>query len=201
MAIVNLPVLHSEQLWQNWLLQFDNKEKLRAYVTSLAEPLDDISATLNDMTYKRGVDTAVGAQLDGVGVIVGQPRYAEGAFVLPFFGYLGQPAVTGYDQARYRRLGESTEDINQSIGDTEYKTLIRWKIQANSSNGTIPDIIRALRAVFPQAVRIRVQEPGARKVHVIVVLNRQPNPIYQNNLLSFIPKLAGIKVTAEIQIQ
>lgn len=200
MAELSFSIKHTDVMWTNWLAQFVGKKKLEEYVKSFCVPFDTLETTLDDMTNKRGVDTAVGAQLDGVGVIVGQPRYVPGAFLLPFFGYLGQPSITGYDQARYRRMGESNEDANSYVGDPEYRTLIKWKIAVNSAGGTIPDIIRALRVVFPNAVRIIITEPATRHVDVTVRLDRQPNQVFANNLEMFIPVQAGVRVTARIEI-
>ena len=200
MSVLSFPYFHSQIVWANWLAQFEGKGQLEDFVKSIASPLDILSVALDDMTYKRGPATAEGIQLDGVGIIVGQPRAIQGAFLIPFFGYEGQPSVTGYDQARYRRLGESNEDVNSRLGDLEYRKLIMWKIAVNSASGTIPDIIRALRIIFPEATKIIVTSPAPRAVDVRVQVSRAPSPLAENNLLMFIPKAAGVRVTAQIEI-
>ena len=199
MSVLTFPAVHSDIYWQNWPAQYVGKQRLESYVTALASPLDLLDSTLEAMATQRGINTSYGAQLDGVGVIVGQPRYVSGAFVLPFFGYEHQTATTGYGQARYRRMGESTEDVSNTIGDPEFRTIIRWKVVANSSAGTIPDIINALRVIFPNAVRIKVSEPSPRLVNVVVQLRTTANPLFANNLESFIPKMAGVRVNAFIE--
>lgn len=198
MAALVFPVVHSQVAWNNWLAQFVGKKKLEYFVTSLCLPLDDIETALHDLEFKRGVFTSEGKQLDGVGDIVGQPRFVPGAFLLPFFGYEDQPAVTGYNQARYRRRGESNEDTTNVVGDNVYQQLINWKIIINSASGTIDDIIRAMRAIFPDAVSVVVTMPEPRHVDVAVTTLKPPSPIFENDVQRFVPKMAGHKVTASV---
>ena len=198
MAALIFPVVHSKIAWNNWLAQFVGKQKLEDFVISIFQPLDAIDLALRDLEFKRGVFTAEGKQLDGVGEIVGQPRYVPGAFLLPFFGYEDQPAVTGYNQARYRRRGESNEDSTNVVGDNVYEQLINWKIIMNSAAGTIDDVIRAMRAIFPDAVSVVVSMPEPRHVDVVVTTPKAPSPIFADDVQRFVPKMAGHKVTASV---
>lgn len=158
--------------------------------------MEGIEAALYQLQESRGVDSSEGVQIDGVGDIVGQSRYVPGAFLIPFFGYEEQRATTGYNQARYRRIGESNEDEAGQMTDADYKLLIKWKIVVNSSHGTIPDVIKAMRALFPNAVKVKVTEPGTRRINVEVITSTPPNPIFAMNLQVFVPKMGGIRVTA-----
>ncbi|ALH46227.1 putative structural component [Pseudomonas phage POR1] len=196
MAAITFNAKHVDTLWNNWHNQFNTKPKLEAFFKGLAKPMEGIEAAYAQMLQARGVDTAVGAQLDGVGNIVGQERYVPGAFLIPFFGYEEQRATTGYNQARYRRIGESNEDESGKMTDADYALLIKWKIVVNSSNGTIPDVIKAMRALFPNAVKVKVTEPGVRQMNVEVITPTTPNPIFATNLEAFVPKMGGIRVTA-----
>lgn len=54
--------------------QFNNSPKLRAVVAALVAEFTNIENTLDLMKSERWIDTAVGAQLDGCGYIVGEPR-------------------------------------------------------------------------------------------------------------------------------
>ncbi|NEM19297.1 DUF2612 domain-containing protein, partial [Escherichia coli] len=130
--------------------------------------------------------------------IVGQPRYLAGAFLLPFFGYIEQPATTGYDQARYRRMGESNENAANLISDAAYQKLINWKIIENTSSGTVEDVIRAMRAIFPNAAKVKVTCPAPRKLNVEVITNGTPDEMFVRNVLTFIPRIAGHTVTASV---
>lgn len=196
MPAISLTAKHVDILWQNWHNQFNSKPKLEAFFKGLAKPMEGIEECLRQMQDLRGVNDSQGVQLDGVGDIVGQNRYVPGAFLIPFFGYEEQRATTGYNQARYRRIGESNEDETGQMTDADYKLLIKWKIVVNSSHGTIPDVIRAMRALFPNATKVKVTEPGTRRLHVEVITSTIPNPIFAMNLQAFVPKMGGIRVTA-----
>lgn len=54
--------------------QFDNSPKLRALLAAIVGPLHTIESDADDLREKRWIDTAQGAQLDGLGAIVGEPR-------------------------------------------------------------------------------------------------------------------------------
>jgi hypothetical protein len=199
MANLKYPVVHSAIGWHNWPAQFVGKRRLEAFVLAVQKPLDDLDTVLSDMQTKRGVTTSVGKQLDGVGEIVGQPRYVPGAFLLPFFGYKGQPAITGYNKARYRREGESNEDTTNVIGDAEYQRLINWKIIMNSAAGTTEDVISAMRALFPDALTVIVTNPAPRQTKVVVTTKNPVSPVFATDLESYVPKLAGHSVIAEVK--
>ena len=51
-----------------------DKPKLRDLLTVLVEPVQDVENAFTQILLERTVDTALGAQLDVVGAIVGQPR-------------------------------------------------------------------------------------------------------------------------------
>lgn len=201
MANLTYPVVHSAIGWAHWPAQFVGKRRLKAFVLAVQAPLDELDTVLSDMQTKRGVTSSVGKQLDGVGQIVGQPRYVPGAFLLPFFGYEGQRSITGYNKARYRREGESNEDTTNVIGDVAYQQLINWKIVMNSAAGTTEDVIAAMRALFPDAVSVIVTSPAPRQIKVVVTTKGIPSPIFSIDLESYVPKMAGHSVIAEVKQQ
>lgn len=54
--------------------QFSESYRLRSLVTAMVQPLQDALATIEQLRTERWPSTAIGAQLDGVGHIVGEPR-------------------------------------------------------------------------------------------------------------------------------
>lgn len=54
--------------------QFSDSPKLRGLVEAIVKPLGDIEVDADDLRNKRWIDTAVGAQLDGIGSIVLESR-------------------------------------------------------------------------------------------------------------------------------
>jgi hypothetical protein len=58
--------------------QFQDKPKLKAMMEAIVGPLDDVLADLDALKTQRWIDTAIGAQLDGCGSIVGETRKGRG---------------------------------------------------------------------------------------------------------------------------
>jgi hypothetical protein len=54
--------------------QFRGKPKVEALVTALMGPVQAVEDALYQLLTERGVDTAIGTQLDAIGKVVGQPR-------------------------------------------------------------------------------------------------------------------------------
>lgn len=78
-------------------MEGNNTEKL---VATLATPFQSIENTLQQLLTERSIDTAVGAQLDIIGKIVGQPR-------------------NGLDDETYRRYCRTRVAVNNSNGVIE----------------------------------------------------------------------------------
>lgn len=57
--------------------QFSESPKLRAMVSAMVQPLQDALADIEQLRTDRWPSTAIGAQLDGVGHIIGEPRYGR----------------------------------------------------------------------------------------------------------------------------
>jgi len=82
----------------NRLAQQYRKPKLEDLLRSLVKPAQAIENTLWDVISQRFLDDAIGAQLDMLGKLVGQPRL-------------------GYDDDNYRRLIRAKIIVNRSNGN------------------------------------------------------------------------------------
>lgn len=51
-----------------------DQPNLAAFLTAVVAPVQDIEDAMQQLLTERSIDTAVGAQLDDIGAIVGQPR-------------------------------------------------------------------------------------------------------------------------------
>ena len=116
---------------------------------------------------ERSLDTAVGAQLDLLGAIVGQGRMLVNVDIFEFFGFdavpnslgfgtLGDPSVGGifYD-ANNPRFG------NVELNDDLYRLLIKAKIAKNVTRATPEDIMRFANFVFSTEGSTIQDEGGA----------------------------------------
>ncbi len=54
--------------------QFKDKPKLAAFISALVDPIQDLENAMWQLLTERAISTAVGAQLNAIGLIVNQPR-------------------------------------------------------------------------------------------------------------------------------
>lgn len=184
---------HPGIAWGNWTAQFSDSPRLQSLVKALLQPSGGIQEVLEQLYNDRWLDTAIGAQLDGIGEIVGLSRVIDETIYIGFFGFNGQPAVQGFGKARMRRDHENPVSGSTTLRDTEYRKLLYWKIGMNNGHGTAPEIARAMRAIF-DATLVLVQDRGNAKVGIWMNTTPQSNPALLVNPLRWIPKLAGVGV-------
>lgn len=67
-------VSHCVEAKARLLFYFQGKPVLEAYLCEFVKPLDDLETAFFQLLEERGIETGVGAQLDGIGQIVGQAR-------------------------------------------------------------------------------------------------------------------------------
>jgi hypothetical protein len=183
---------HPAILWGNWPGQFDRSVKLSAVMRGLASPFGGLQAALLQLSTQRWLDTAVGAQLDGIGDILGRPRQITDVVAYRFFGFLGQPNIGGFGQYRLYSAGLATTGGTSTLDDDAYRLLLRWKILVDSAGGTAPQIAAACGVLF-QAGAIAVEDigPAAIKVHVTVTNSEN---VFLGNPLRWIAPAAGVSV-------
>jgi hypothetical protein len=77
--VANTPIkitTHSADALLRLLAQFEDKPSIRALVSALVGPVQNLEDTLYQLLSERGINSAVGAQLDLLGRIVGVARGA-----------------------------------------------------------------------------------------------------------------------------
>lgn len=81
-------------------VQFRNKPKIEAFLRALVQPVQEVENAFQQLLRERAIDTAIGAQLDAIGFIVGQTRQ-------------------GFGDDDYRRLVRARISTNKSRGNFE----------------------------------------------------------------------------------
>ncbi|HHE9086130.1 TPA: DUF2612 domain-containing protein [Haemophilus influenzae] len=188
-----------KQLGRERLLsQFNYSPNLNAFLSLLLLPHHEIQATLKQMLTERHIDTAIEKQLDGVGDIVGMPRPFARVNGDWYFGFSGQSKAKPFSRAPIRDLATQTNsrDFNYML-DEHYRRLIKWKVIANHSHGTLDDVIEACRAIF-LAERVSITEGQDADVHITItrMAKNRLDAVEQEPVL-WIPTAAGVKVTVE----
>lgn len=177
------------------LTQFRDKPNFNALFLSLLSPFSGLQSALSELVLSRHLDTAKGKQLDGIGDILGIQRpyaIADGIF---YFGFTGQSKALGFSQAVIRSESLSVGSKNyRYVSDATYIRLLRWKIIANNSHGTVEDIIKAAKAVF-KATKVQVEE-GHCSVMVTITRKREDISEAIDSIKErLIPASAGIFVS------
>lgn len=132
---------------------YRDKPKFRALIELYANIAQEIEDTAFDMLLLRDVETAVRAQLDVIGRIVGQSRQIADADPFLFFGYLDgvtpDASIGGFGDLgnpatgeRYRSIEEDTAG-DVELADPEYRLFIKARIIKNHTGGTLNEIIAA----------------------------------------------------------
>lgn len=139
---------------------FKDKPVFDHYLRLISEYSNAVQALYKSLGEERWIDTAVGAQLDILGNIVGQDRVLVGGDLVEFFGYLGalnarsygtlnDPSVGGY----YRGKNQPTSG-NFVLNDELYRIFIRAKIMKNTTRATPEDVIKFIRFVFQRVASV-----------------------------------------------
>lgn len=118
------------------------KPNFAATVAFSVQPFADIQ-TLN-LPLAFDLDSAIGVQLDAVGVRIGRSRQVPIPVQNPWFSF-DTPGL-GFDQGYWRGPFDGT--ALASLDDTTYRRLLRACILANNSNGTLAEIQACLSAYF-----------------------------------------------------
>ena len=118
---------------------------LLATVDLSVRPLVDGQNVLDTLVGLFDLDTAVGTQLDAVGVRVGRSRYLLQPISGAYFSY--DVAGLGWDEGYWRGEFDPTQGV-VALDDTTYRILLRATILANTWNGTIMGVAGALKLLF-----------------------------------------------------
>lgn len=143
-----------EDLRSKVTMSFEDAPVFDKFLQLLVGPSLELQEAARQLMQERSVDTAVGAQLDIIGNIVGQPRELIDADLLPYFGYLGNPASESYGDINNPGKGGYYWDYTKSLtgsvilGDEQYRLFIRAKILKNITRATPEDVIRFITFVF-----------------------------------------------------
>ena len=121
------------------------KPKFAATIATVVSPFADGQSFLNNLSQAFDLDTAIGVQLDSVGQWAGISRKIPIPVTQPWFSW--GIRSRGWGQAYWKGpdiLGTRLE----SLDDETYRRLIRAKIAANYSDGSVVQAQAALATYF-----------------------------------------------------
>ena len=148
--------------------QFKEKPVIDALVSAIGEQLNDVQRFYEDLRDRRGLQTSMGQQLDGVGDIVVLSRLEAGALAC----------------------------INESVyvlDDESYRRYLIFKVWKNTNNCTYHDVIKALRMFWPNPLYYR-EDPAEPATMVFETDMLSPEDDVPKLLNAPLIKAAGVGI-------
>lgn len=126
----------------SWL---STKQRLRDTVQTLTEPLSELQVFLYTLTAAFDLDSAVGVQLDAVGVRVNRTRYLPEPLEGVYFAW--DTSGLGWEEGTWQGPGDPDTGLVR-LDDDNYRLLLRAVIAANQWDSTVPGIAAILDILF-----------------------------------------------------
>lgn len=148
--------------------QFKEKPVIDALVSAIGEQLNDVRRFYEDLRDRRGLQTSMGQQLDGIGDIVVLSRLEAGALAC----------------------------INESVyvlDDESYRRYLIFKVWKNTNNCTYHDVIKALRMFWPKPLYYR-EDPSEPATMVFETDMLSPEDDVPKLLNAPLIKAAGVGI-------
>lgn len=149
--------------------QFQNSPKFLAYLTALLQMNQTVETLLQSMYELPDIDQMSGVNLDVIGRIVGISRVIPNAIELVYFGFDGFADQTIFGELGQNGIGSRLYDLGDpisestSLGDVEYRLLLKAKIMKNTSHATGEDIENVLSFVFGAPI-VNVDDFGGMNI-------------------------------------
>jgi len=171
--------------------QFKNSIKFQEFIEAFLAEYEELRISGLQLLNERYLNDAVGAQLDGIGEIVGLLRSEKPISAAGLFGFLGDPAALGFGDITDTEIGGNFWDGSPNtvlIGDNLYRLLIRAKIIENKTAMTVDDTLRLISFTFDGAL-VRYFQSAFLEPRYDIVKNLTP---FEEGLLNDFPVLIGI---------
>lgn len=151
------------------------KSNFMALVGLLANGVGDVTSLTQGIPQDFDLDSAVGVQLDTVGLWVGQSRVINGVITVGFFGFADTLGAKTFGELNNASAGGPFWDLGEQyttttvLGDALYRQFLYAKILRNQSNGTTAELEQALADIL--GVVVTIQDPGTQSLGVTALGN------------------------------
>lgn len=212
MSLVPFKVTNfNENLDELITTQFSDKDVFRRFLRLIKTECDVIIEEERALIQQRDIDSAIGAQLDIIGNIVGQERVVISGDLYPFFGYKDALAANSFGTVYNKTIGGNWWSLGTKIGgdvtlnDSQYRLLIKAKIIKNNASGLNEDYVKFGNFVLDANVNFENDSGGSSNTTVLI---GRRMTMFEKALLSYVfegvdynytysPKPLGVGVIAE----
>lgn len=181
--------------------QFKNKTVYDKYLQLLLSGKIELQNVIKDTMQLRSIDTAVGAQLDVIGEIVGRERGLVTSDIFYYFGFDGAPQGESFSSTTDPTVGGQWYSLNAPIGisrppsDDEYRLILKAKIIKNRTLARPEDVIDAYKFLFG-ASQVTIEElaPAEVRIGIGKILNNVERGLLFDlgGAGTLLPKPAGV---------
>lgn len=151
-------------------------EKYKEWIYVLTQPLDTARQRLIDLQNDFAIETAVGDQLDAIGVRVGISRTLPVKLTGVYFA-LDDVGGVGLDLGVWKGQFDP-DDGTTTLGDETYRAVIQSKVLMNQwdgQNGTLPDFLSRVFGYFDvDGKAIDLQD--LQNMHLAINLTQSTTP-------------------------
>jgi len=186
-----------EKMKARLLNQFSVSTQLKELLDIINNRFDDSDTVLEDLLFKRWIDTAEGVWLDALGVLIGIPRpfgEFEDIFEYKAIGDPDDPdhsfgTVGGGTGGRYTTLNGLPNSTPAT--DDVYRVYLKAKSAATEAGPTIPEIWAFINSAFGIDATLAVNTVGNIEVTIPTALTG----VERRLLVNLAPVAAGVSIT------
>lgn len=177
--------------------QHANKPKFMATVAGLLQPMVDIQSVFESMLTLFDLDTAIGVQLDQIGLWIGIGRRVSVPITNLYFSF--DITGLGFDQGIWFQDFDPSSDVVELDDDT-YRSLLRAKVLLNKWDGTKAQLYGVLDAMFRDSPGITISVVDNMDMSMSITLGgTQPSSallaVFTTGILPFAPLGVALTIT------
>lgn len=164
-----------------------------ATVQALLTPMLGVDALLRELRAAFDLDTAVGRQLDAVGVRVGRSRHLHTPLTGVYFSW--NTEGVGWNEGLWKGRYDPESGL-VTLPDDIYRMLLKAKVAANRWDGTIPDAYEAWEIAFADLGSIILIQDNQDMSMVVGIAGMRLTPVFEQLLLQgYVPlKPEGVRI-------
>ncbi|WP_298998183.1 DUF2612 domain-containing protein [uncultured Desulfovibrio sp.] len=184
----------SDNVYPSLITSQHQQPRFTALVAVLTQPLVDAQALLASLPAAFDVDTAVGVQLDAVGLWVGITRVLRVPLSGVYFAW-GVEGV-GWSEGVWKGPYDPETGLT-SLPDDVFRRLVKARIAANAWDGSIPGAYDVWESAFADTGSIIMIQDNQDMSMVVGIAGMRPDAVTQALLMgNYIPlKPEGVCVS------
>lgn len=180
--------------------EHNQQPKFMAMMELLCSAMGDITAAAQALTDHFDLDTAEGAQLDIIGLWVGQSRVIPKVLLTGFFGFADSIVALPFGEITDTSIGGEFYEFGAPYSgttilmDQDYRTILKARIVRNQSSGTIADLENALSFIFNAPSFVTDNSDLSFAITVATPITPTAQALL--NTMDILPRPAGVRISS-----